>query len=107
MSDAVAGTAAQDPDLEKVLTACREKLPAATAWSAFAGYPDSLGLAVLDAIWSVGIRYATTRGVVSRYTTYRRLASADAATDGPTELLGFYDRLGGTEDFIDRRKLSR
>ena len=101
MNDAAAGPTPQDPDLGRVLAACAEKLPPPSAWSAFAGYPDSLALAVIDAIWSVGIRYTTTRGVVTRYTAYRRLAGADAATDGLTELLGVYDLLGGTDAVID------
>ena len=100
MNDPVdAATAVQDPALDKVLTACKEKLPAPTTWSAFPGYPDSLALAVLDAIWSLGIRYTTTRGVVTRYTMHRRFAGGDAAHDALTDLLGLYDRLGGVDAF--------
>ena len=102
MNDAAAGPTPQDPDLDRVLAACAEKLPPASAWSAFTGHPDGLALAVIDAIWSVGIRYTTTRGVVTRYTAYRRLAGADAATDGLTELLGVYDLLGGTDAVINQ-----
>jgi hypothetical protein len=101
MKDPVdAAAAALDPSLDKVLTACKEKLSAPTAWSAFPGYPDSLALAVLDAIWSVGIRYTTTQGVVTRYTMHRRFAGSDAAHDSLTDLLGLYDRLGGVDTFI-------
>ncbi|MEV7595663.1 hypothetical protein AB0O42_35930, partial [Streptomyces sp. NPDC089922] len=100
MNDQIdAATPALDPALDKVLTACKEKLPPPTAWAAFPGYPDSLALAVLDAIWSVGIRYTTTQGVVSRYTTHRRLVGGDAAHDTLTDLLALYDRLGGTNSF--------
>jgi hypothetical protein len=96
---ATAGTSTPDPDLDKVLTACKERLPAPTTWSAPPGYPDSLALAVLDAVWSIGIRYATTRGVVARYTMQRRFAGGDATHDNLTDLLALYDRLGGTDAF--------
>jgi hypothetical protein len=96
---ATAGTSTPDPDLDKVLTACKERLPAPTTWSAPPGYPDSLALAVLDAVWSIGIRYATTRGDVARYTMQRRFAGGDATHDNLTDLLALYDRLGGTDAF--------
>lgn len=63
--------------------------------------PNSLALAVIDAIWSVGTRYAITTGVISRYTSYRQRMGGDATHDGLTDLLGLYDRLGGIDGFID------
>ncbi|MET9183536.1 hypothetical protein ABZX88_35805 [Kitasatospora aureofaciens] len=96
---ATAAKPAPDPDLDKVLTACEERLPAPAVWSAPPGYPDSLALAVLDAIWSIGIRYTTTRGVISRYTSQRWLFGGDAAHDNLTDLLDLYDRLGGINAF--------
>lgn len=103
MSDAVqTGNASEGGDLEKVLAACRDRLPASTEWTAFTGYPNSLALAVIDAIWSVGTRYAITTGVISRYTFYRQRMGGDATHDGLTDLLGLYDHLGGIDAFIDK-----
>jgi hypothetical protein len=94
--------AGNDAGLDKVMAACTDKLPPPTAWSAFPGYPGSLALAVIDAIWSVGIRYTTPEGVVARYTAYRRMTGDDAAHDTVTDLLRSYASLGGAEGFIDR-----
>ena len=101
MSGAVpAGNTSEDKDLEKVLAACHDRLPPPAQWSAFAGYPDSLALSVIDAIWSVGTRYAITTGVINRYIARRRLMGADAMGDDLTDLLSFYDHLGGIDAFI-------
>ncbi len=36
-----------------------------SAWAEPDGYPDSLALCVLDAIWSIGVRYSGVVNVVS------------------------------------------
>jgi hypothetical protein len=95
------GTADPDPgDLEKLVAKCRRQLPPTDRWAAFEGYPDSLALAVIDAIWSVGTRYSITAGVISRYR--RQRSGDDAAQDSLSNLLDLYESLGGVEAFIDR-----
>lgn len=85
-----------------MLVACREQLPASGVWRPFVGYPDSLALAVMDAVWSTGTRYAITTGVLKRYTAHRQRMGGDAAHDGLQDLLDVFESLGGIDGFIDR-----
>lgn len=89
-------------DVEKVLAFCRERLPAPASWSPFIGYPDGLALAVIDAVWSTGTRYAITTGVLKRYTARRKQMGGDASRDGLRDLLDFIERLGGVDAFVDQ-----
>lgn len=50
------------------------------------GY-DSVAIAVIDAIFSVGIRYSTVEDVLGRYRSYRREQHADADMDCPADVL--------------------
>lgn len=90
-----------DENVEKLVAACTRLLPPPERWSGLAGYPDGIALAVIDAIWSIGTRYPTTRGVIGRYRAFRRVEQADASTDSLSDLLSLYDRLGGIDAFID------
>ena len=88
------------PDLAQVVQACEERLNPPAQWKPFGGYPDSLALCVLDAIWSVNARYPIVRGVIQRYSTRRRF-QGNPEGDGLPELLAFYDAIGGVGSFID------
>ena len=88
-------------DVGRLVTACTEHLRPQSEWTAIAGYPDSLALAVIDSIWSIGTRYPVTRGVIGRYRSARGRVGADASKDSLTDLLGLYQRLGGIDEFID------
>jgi hypothetical protein len=66
------------------------------------GYPDGLALAVIDAIWSVGVRYKAVENVVYRYRRSRREAGGDPNRDGVSELLQHYGKAGGPETFAER-----
>lgn len=89
-----------DTDVARVAHACEERLNPSADWKPFPGYPDSLALCVLDAIWSMNARYAITRGVIGRYRNQRRW-QANPDEDGLPELLALYARLGGVDSFID------
>jgi hypothetical protein len=89
-----------DPDVAKVVRACEERLNPSAEWKPFEGYPGSLALCVLDAIWSVSARYLITRGVIHRYRTQRRF-QGNPDEDGLPELLALYDSVGGVDAFID------
>ena len=89
-----------DPDLAQVVRACEELLNPPAEWKPFEGYPGSLALCVLDAIWSVSVRYPIVRGVIQRYRSQRRFRG-DPDQDGLPELLAFYDTIGGVDSFID------
>jgi hypothetical protein len=89
-----------DPGLAKVVRACEERLNPPSEWAPFAGYPDSLALCVIDAIWSISTRYPVTLGVIQRYRGRRRW-QGNPDEDGIPELLAFYDAVGGVDSFID------
>ena len=89
-----------DPDVAKVVRTCEERLNPSAEWKPFEGYPASLALCVLDAIWSVSARYLITRGVIHRYRTQRRF-QGNPDEDGLPELLALYDAVGGVDAFID------
>ena len=89
-----------DSDASKVVRACGERLNSSAEWTPFKGYPGSLALCVLDAIWSVSTRYPITRGVIQRYRGQRRW-QGNPDEDGLPELLVFYGAVGGVDSFID------
>ena len=89
-----------DSDASKVVRACGERLNSSAEWTPFEGYPGSLALCVLDAIWSVSTRYPITRGVIQRYRGQRRW-QGNPDEDGLPELLVFYGAVGGVDSFID------
>jgi hypothetical protein len=62
------------------------------------GYPDSLGLCVIDAIWSMGVRYGGVENVLRRYRTYRGTA---ADHDSPGDLVEAIEQSGGPGAFSD------
>jgi hypothetical protein len=66
-----------------------------------AATPDGLGMAMLDAIWAMGARYAITRGVLARYVSSRRAQRADPFHDNVFDLLAEYERHGGVDGFIE------
>jgi hypothetical protein len=89
-----------DPDLAQVVRACEGLLSPPAEWKPFEGYPGSLALCVLDAIWSVNARYPIVRGVIQRYRNQWRFQGSPDE-DGLPELLAMYDALGGVDLFID------
>ena len=66
------GTSPSGADVELVIAACREQLRPLDSWTTPGSYPQSLGMAMLDAIWATGARYSITRGVLARYVSSRR-----------------------------------
>jgi len=89
-----------DPDVAKAVRACEARLNPSAEWKPFEGYPGSLALCVLDAIWSISARYPITRGVIQRYRDRRRW-QGNPDEDGLPELLAFYSAIGGVDSFID------
>jgi hypothetical protein len=89
-----------DPDIAEVVRACEARLNSSAKWTHFEGYPGSLALCVLDAIWSISTRYPVTRGVIQRYRGQRRW-QGNPDEDGLPELLAFYGTVGGVDSFID------
>ena len=88
-----------DDDVAVLAAACLAELGPPDTWTPPAGYPDSLALCVIDAVWSMGVRYGGVRRVVSRYLAARSAEDADGHQDGVRELLDQVTRRGGPDEF--------
>src|SRR5579863_9376556 len=97
----IEGPTPNDSDVAALVGAIGQRLNPTDKWQPFAGYPRSLALCVLDAIWSTNVRYRVTRGVIGRYRDTRRW-QGNPDEDGLPELLDVYQRLGGVDAFIER-----
>jgi hypothetical protein len=86
-----------DEQVGRLAARCRAVLGDLTLLREPPGYPDSLGLCVLDAIWSIGVRYTAVQHVISRYREHRRSQDADPDRDSVADLLAIIDQLGSGE----------
>jgi len=64
----------------------------------------SVALAVIDAVWSIGVRYTGVVNVIGRYTAARVEQGADARMDGPEDLLAFIADCGSPDAFANAVK---
>jgi len=80
-------------ELDLVVARCRDVLGDPATWVTPLGYPDSLGLCVLDSIWSIGVRYQSVERVVTAY----RAAAPGADTSSATDLRRAIADAGGPE----------
>ena len=69
-----------------------------TQWETATTYA-SLALAVIDAVWSIGVRYTGVLNVLHRYRAARRGAGADPDRDTPADLVAFIGSCGGPDTF--------
>jgi hypothetical protein len=97
---------ADGTDLGKLIAACEKLLTDDLRTPP--GYPDSLALCVLDAVWSLGVRYGSVVNVLNRYRRWvsdvaggdadrrdaRQLVEDIAVADGPVRF---------AEDVVDNR----
>lgn len=97
MASGVSGSAAAN----QLCSHVRATIPGLTKMQPPPGYPDSLGLCVLDSIWSVGVRYSGVTNVLGRYEELRGIR---AHTDSANELLGVIKKVGGPSAFADKMK---
>lgn len=77
-----------------------ERLGAPAEWTAATTY-DSLAQAIIDSVWSIGVRYGGVLNVLERYRALRHAEGRDPAKDTPEDLLEFIESLGGPEAFAD------
>lgn len=83
-------------DSEQLLvSAITARLGDPADWSSPSGYPDSLALCVLDAIWSMGVRYQSVERVLERY---REQLPGHTR---PSDLLAAISGAGGPVEFAD------
>jgi hypothetical protein len=71
------------------------------SWDMPDGY-DSVGLAMIDAIWSIGVRYQSVENVIARYRAERLAGGHDAEADRPEDVRRFIEACGGPEGFALR-----
>lgn len=84
-------------DIERLRAACERDLGDPGDWPGPFGYPDSLALCIIDAIYVTGARHLTVEKVIERYRAYRAAHGGDADADGAPELLANVDELGGPQ----------
>jgi hypothetical protein len=82
-------------DIAALIKACRTDLADPDLWLMPDGYPDSLALCMIDAIYSRGAHYSSVVKVLARYRDYRSGQGADPETDGIDELATTIRSLGG------------
>lgn len=93
-------------DLGKLTAACEKLLTDDLRTPS--GYPDSLALCVLDAVWSLGVRYGSVVNVLNRYRCWvRDVAGGDADRRDAHQLAEDIAAAGGpvrfAEDVVDNR----
>jgi hypothetical protein len=87
-----------DADLRAMLAAVRTLLPDPATWESPSGY-RSVGLALIDAVWSIGVRFQSVELVIARYRAERIAAGADPEADRPADVRRFIEASGGPEAF--------
>jgi hypothetical protein len=87
--------------LRAMLIAVETLLPSPDRWETPAGC-DSVGLALIEAVWSIGVRYQSVENVIARYRAERLAAGDDPDADGPADVRRFIEACGGAEAFARR-----
>jgi hypothetical protein len=90
-----------DDALRAILAAVQTLLPSPDRWEAPTGY-DSVGLALIDAVWSIGVRYQSVEKVIARYRAERLAGGSDPEADRPEDVRRFIEACGGAEAFAQR-----
>jgi hypothetical protein len=90
-------------DVAATVAAVEAQLGDLGAW----GVPErfeSVALALLAAVWSIGVRYQSVDNVLARYRAERLATGHDAGTDRPEDLRRFIESCGGAEGFALRMR---
>jgi hypothetical protein len=87
--------------LPAMVASVEAQLGSPDSWDTPDGY-DSVGLAMIDAIWSIGVRYQSVQNVIARYRAERLAGGHDAEADRPQDVRRFIEACGGPEGFALR-----
>ena len=90
-----------DDAVRAIVAAVETLLPSPDRWETPEGY-DSVGLAIIGAVWSIGVRYQSVENVIARYRAERLAGGHDPDTDRPGDVRRFIEACGGAEDFAER-----
>jgi hypothetical protein len=90
-----------DDALRAILVAVETLLPSPDRWET-PGIYDSVGLALIGAVWSIGVRYQSVDNVIARYRAERLAGGHDPETDRPADVRRFIEACGGAEAFAQR-----
>jgi hypothetical protein len=90
-----------DDALRAILAAVETLLPSPDRWETASGY-DAVGLAVIDAVWSIGVRYQSVENVMARYRAARLAGGGDPEADRPGDVRRFIEACGGADAFAAR-----
>jgi hypothetical protein len=90
-----------DDALRAMVAAVETLLPSPDHWETPDGY-DSVGLAIIDSVWSIGVRYQSVEKVIARYRAQRLAGGHDADADRPADVRRFIEACGGAEGFAER-----
>lgn len=84
-------------EIERLRAACERDLGDPAGWPEPVGYPKSLALCIIDAIYVTGARHLTVEKVIERYRGHRSGQGGDPDTDGAVELLASVHEFGGAQ----------
>jgi hypothetical protein len=93
----------KDDALPAMVASVEALLGSPDTWEAPGGY-DSVGLAMIDAVWSIGVRYQSVENVIARYRAERLASGHDADVDRPKDVRRFIEACGGPEGFAVRMR---
>src|SRR5213592_2434849 len=92
-----------DDALRAILAAVETLLPGPEGWATPDGYA-SVGLAIVDSVWSIGVRYQSVENVIARYRAARIAAGHDPEADRPGDVRRFIESCGGPEHVAERMR---
>jgi hypothetical protein len=98
--DGARRAATRDADELDAVVSHAGVLGAPSTWDPPVEYASS-ALAIIDSVWSIGVRYRGVLNVLDRYRTLRRANGTDPEHDTPADLVGVIEKLGGPEGFAD------
>ncbi|MCA2304809.1 heme peroxidase [Mycobacterium intracellulare] len=89
-------------ELQQLVAMCKQDLGVSADWIAPPGYPNSLALCVIDAVFSINATYTGVVNVVNQYRRHRAEQHGEADTDGVIELLGTFELAKGSDGWADK-----
>lgn len=93
---------ADDAALVAMLAAVETLLGDPAGWERPGPGRRSVGLAVIEAVWSIGVRYQSVDRVIERYRAERLATGGDPDKDAPADVRRVIEAGGGPEAFADR-----